>query len=88
LARLVVTDLWRVGCLCNLFVSLSCFFSVSALAQSNYAELVGSVADPQHHSISGADVRLTAASTLAERHVFSNSQGFFEIPVYCPTSIR
>ena len=60
------------------------FFSVSALAQSNYAVLVGSVSDPQHHPISGAEVRLTAASTLAERRVVSNPQGFFEIPGLLP----
>ncbi len=65
-----------------LFVFL--VFSGSALAQSNYAVLVGSVSDPQHHAISGAEVRVTAASTQAERRVVSNSQGFFEIPGLLP----
>ena len=60
------------------------FFPTSIFAQSNYAVLVGSVSDPQHHPISGAEVRLTAASTLAERRVVSNPQGFFEIPGLLP----
>ena len=58
--------------------------SASLVAQSNYAVLVGSVSDPQHNAISGAEVRVTAASTLAERHVVTNPQGFFEIPGLLP----
>src|SRR4029450_11251323 len=38
----------------------------------------------QHNAISGAEVRVTAASTLAEPHVAPNPQGFFEIPGLLP----
>ncbi len=57
-----------------------CGLSISALAQSNYAVLSGSILDPLAHPIVGASVDLTSSSTGASRHVSTNAQGLYEIP--------
>ena len=59
-------------------------FGFSALAQSNYAVLGGSISDPQQRPISGAAVQLKAANTGAIRHVVTNEQGLFEVPGLLP----
>src|SRR5438445_7189903 len=59
-------------------------FSLTALAQSNYAVLSGTIMDPQGHPFTGATVRLTASNTGAERHVGSNEQGIFQVPGLMP----
>jgi hypothetical protein len=48
-------------------------------AQSNYAVVRGSILDPQHRSIIGARIHITAKGTGAERDVVSNSTGLYEI---------
>ena len=53
-------------------------------AQSNYGVISGSVRDPQHLAIAGAEVELRAASTGAVRHVATNQQGLFEAPGLLP----
>ena len=59
-------------------------FSLTALAQSNYAVLSGTIMDPQGHPFTGATVRLIASNTGAERHVGSNEQGIFQVPGLMP----
>jgi len=54
--------------------------SLSAVGQSNYAVLSGSILDPQAQAISGATVELTSSATGAMRHVTTNGQGLYEIP--------
>ena len=58
--------------------------SCSALAQSNYASLEGTVSDPQGHPFPGAALQLTSLATRAERHALSNEQGFFQITALSP----
>lgn len=54
-------------------------FSSTALGQSNYASLSGTVFDPQQQAIPGASVQLTSDSTHASRHGTTNDQGIFQI---------
>ena len=61
-------------------------FSISAMAQSNYALLSGSILDPHAHAVAGATVELTASSTGAVRRVSTNAQGLYEIPGLQPGS--
>ena len=62
----------------SIFVcSLAC---VSAIhAQSNYAVVRGSILDPQHHPIAGAQVHITTRETGAARTVVSNEAGLYQI---------
>ncbi len=55
-------------------------FSATALGQSNYAVLSGSVTDPQSQAVAGATVELTSTSTGAVRRASTNEQGIYEIP--------
>jgi hypothetical protein len=52
---------------------------ITTHAQSNYAVVRGSILDPQHRSIIGARIHITAKGTGAERDVVSNSTGLYEI---------
>ena len=52
---------------------------LTANAQSNYAVVRGSILDPQHRPIAGAQVRITATGTGATREVVSNATGLYEI---------
>ncbi len=72
----------------KLWIAPLCFLaaSVTAIAQSNYATVRGSVFDPQHHAIPGAHVHATEASTGAEREVVSNGTGLYEIAGLQPGS--
>ena len=54
------------------------------LSQSNYAELSGTVVDPERAAIVGASIQLTSVSTLAERIVTSNDRGIFQISGLLP----
>jgi len=58
--------------------------SLSALGQSNYAVLNGSVTDPESRSVAGATIELAASSTGAIRRVLSNQQGLFEVSGLSP----
>ena len=58
--------------------------SCSALAQSNYAALEGTVSDPQGHPFAGATLQLTSVTTRAERRASSNAQGLFQITALSP----
>src|SRR5512146_157264 len=62
--------------------------AVSALSQSNYAVITGTVSDAQHLPITGADVQLTAASTGAVRHLVTGQQGTFEAPALLPDNYK
>jgi hypothetical protein len=53
---------------------------ITALAQSNYAVVRGSILDPQHRPVAGARVHITSGNTGAEREVVSNNTGLYEIP--------
>ena len=58
--------------------------SATALGQSNFASLSGTVSDPQQQVISGASVQLTSDSTQASRHAVTNDQGIFQITGLLP----
>ena len=58
--------------------------SLPAFGQSNYAELSGTVLDPERGAIVGASIQLTSVSTHAERNVSSNEHGIFQIPGLLP----
>ena len=58
--------------------------SLPAFGQSNYAELSGTVLDPERAAIVGASIQLTSLSTQAERIVSSNEHGIFQIPGLLP----
>lgn len=62
--------------------------AVSALSQSNYAVITGTVSDAQHLPIQGADVQLTAVSTGAVRHLVTSQQGTFEAPALLPDNYK
>ena len=68
----------------KLSVLLLISFSFSAFAQSNYAVLSGSVADPKGGFVPGAAIQVTAANTGAVRQVVTNQQGFFDVPGLVP----
>ena len=53
-------------------------------AQSNYAVLSGTVADPQNHHIVGGTIQLTAVGTQIVRQVKSNEVGRFQITGLLP----
>jgi hypothetical protein len=57
-----------------------------ANAQSNYAVVRGSILDPQHHSIAGAHVHISANGTGAQREVTANEAGLYEIAGLQPGS--
>jgi len=65
----------------NFFAAVACLLTaVSAIhAQSNYAVVSGSISDPQHRVISGAQVNVLARATGAKRDVVSNAVGLYEI---------
>jgi Carboxypeptidase regulatory-like domain len=67
---------WSQALVCNAVL----LFSISAVAQSNYAVLSGSVSDPQSQPIAGATIGLVSSSTDAVRRVSSNDRGLYEIP--------
>ena len=54
--------------------------SLPAFAQSNYAELSGTILDPERAAIVGASIQLTSVSTGTERVGSSNEHGIFQIP--------
>ena len=58
--------------------------SLPAFAQSNYAELSGTVLDPERAAIVGASIQLTSVSTHGERVGSSNEHGIFQIPGLLP----
>ena len=59
--------------------------SLSALSQSNYAVLGGTVIDPQGRSFAGATLVLTAVDTHAVRQATTNQAGIFQISGLQPT---
>ena len=59
---------------------LASLLAISAAAQSNYAVLSGTVADPQSHALPAATVVLTSTTTGAIRKVLTNALGIYEIP--------
>ncbi|HEU4511351.1 MAG TPA: carboxypeptidase regulatory-like domain-containing protein [Pyrinomonadaceae bacterium] len=56
----------------------------TALGQSNYASVSGTVFDPQHQAIPGASVQLTSESTHASRQTTTNDQGIFQVTGLLP----
>ena len=67
-----------------LFLSVSS----SALGQSNYASLSGTVFDPQQKAIPGAAVQLISDSTQASRSVNSNEQGIYQFTALLPGTYK
>ena len=57
--------------------------TVSAAAQSNFAVLSGTIADPQSHAIAGAKTELMSTATGAIRRTSTNTQGTGELLVCC-----
>jgi len=53
--------------------------SVAIHAQSNYAVVSGSILDPQHRAIAGAQIHIFTRATGATREVVSNEAGLYEI---------
>jgi hypothetical protein len=60
---------------------LACLFAAAFAvhAQSNYAVVSGSILDPQHRAIAGAQVHILTRATGATRDVVSNEVGLYEI---------
>lgn len=68
-----------------LIVPLCFVASIStAIAQSNYAVVRGSVFDPQHRPIAGAHIHATEIGTGAQREVVTNETGLYQIPSLQP----
>jgi len=61
-----------------------CLLSTSALCQTNYAVLGGTITDPQGKAFAGAEVELTSSSTRSVRRAPSNEQGIFAITGLAP----
>src|SRR5882724_11200483 len=59
-------------------------FSVSAICQSNFAALSGSVVDAQGKPVIGARIDLHAKATGLVRSVTTNSDGDFDVPGLSP----
>ena len=66
------------------FFSFLLLVSSTSLGQSNYANLSGSVLDPQQKAVPGAAVQITSESTHASRQVTSNEQGMFQVTGLLP----
>jgi hypothetical protein len=62
--------------------------SSSAFGQSNYANLSGTVFDPQQQAVPGAAIQLTSDSTGASRQVTSNEQGVFQVTGVLPGAYK
>ena len=60
----------------------------TALGQSNYASLSGTVLDPQQKALPGAAVQLTSESTQASRQVTSNGEGIFQVTGLLPGAYK
>ena len=56
----------------------------SAIGQSHYATLSGTVSDPQRSPVAGAAVVLASRETQAARRVATNSEGIFQITGILP----
>jgi hypothetical protein len=67
-------------------IILACIFAGAAAlqAQSNYAVVRGSILDPQHHPITGAQIQILTRETGAKRDVTSNEAGLYEIAALEP----
>src|SRR3569833_3459612 len=76
-----VIRLLRRAKLRNVFIASLCLFAgiASAIAQSNYTVVRGSVFDPQHHAVPGARIHADDVATGAKREVVSNATGLYEI---------
>lgn len=68
--------------LCQTFI-LSVVAS-SAIGQSNYGTISGTVKDAQHLAVAGATVELTRAGTSAVRRVVTGNDGHFEASALLP----
>jgi hypothetical protein len=62
-------------------IILACILAgaVAMHAQSNYAVVRGSILDPQHRPIAGAQIHVLTRETGATREVVSNEVGLYEI---------
>jgi hypothetical protein len=66
------------------FLSFLLLTSLNSLGQSNYANLSGTVFDPQQKAVPGASVEITSDNTQASRQVTSNEQGIFQFTGLLP----
>jgi len=65
----------------KIFPVLACLFAAAFAvhAQSNYAVVSGSILDPEHRAIAGAQIHILTRATGATRDVVSNEVGLYEI---------
>ena len=80
------SDQWLSKSAANAFsrVALLLVLALSTAAQSNYANLSGTVFDPERKAIPGATVKLTSIGTQAARQVSSSGQGAFQVTGLLP----
>jgi hypothetical protein len=65
----------------KIFPVLACLFAaaIAVQAQSNYAVVSGSIVDPQHRAVAGAQIHILTRGTGATRDAVSNQVGLYEI---------
>src|SRR5450631_3857998 len=71
--------LWRLPVTRKILTLFACIFAVTLAihAQSNYAVVRGSILDPQHRPVAGAQVHAVTRDTGAARAVVSNEAGLY-----------
>jgi hypothetical protein len=65
----------------KIFPALACLFAAAFAvhSQSNYAVVSGSIVDPQHRAVAGAQIHILTRGTGATRDAVSNDVGLYEI---------
>src|ERR1039458_9002658 len=65
----------------KIFPVLACLFAAAFAvhSQSNYAVVSGSIVDPQHRAVAGAQIHILTRGTGATRDAVSNQVGLYEI---------
>jgi hypothetical protein len=72
---------WRLPVTRKFLTIFACIFAgtLAIHAQSNYADVRGSILDPQHRPVAGAQIHVLTRETGAGREVVSNDAGLYEI---------
>ena len=68
-------------------VSLT-FVLAATVCFGQNAQVSGSIRDPSHLSVSGADVRILNEQTGGRRNTLSNESGFYSLPSLAPGNYR
>ncbi len=68
----------------NLLIAAICFAAATAMAQTNFGQINGTVTDPSGVEITGAKAVLQSLETSTERQAMTNSAGTFVIPSVAP----